>query len=303
MGRWPYTTLMTRFKLAICLSICLPCFGIDVAAVIYPKTYDAYKQIAEEFSNHCAESGVRVIDIPIKDKTDWVDVSELIVQSEYVLAVGPQAARIAKYSQKPGVFVLVRDPEADMLFDSSLVGIDTEVSYADQLEKLQQILPHIRSLAVMRHVNYSEVKINQLKTSCEQFGIDLQEVKVAEMGDVLSLADTVKAEALFLVPDENILTSKSLPLILKYFTQHRIPVIAFSKHLVKQGAFSASYPDLKSLGLQAFELMDKISPEKLIPDRLIPPKYIYYSINLKQMSIFGIDIPTAVLRKSEELIN
>ena len=99
-----------------------------------------------------------------------------------------------------------------------------------------------------------------------------------------------KIDALWIVPDETVITKDSLNAILKETQQRRLPTLCTSSAIVKAGALISVSPDYRYIGLQAARLAQTLLHNPAVMSRGIQqPDKIKITLNTQIAKMIGIN--------------
>ncbi len=250
----PYVLILTFFA-----------FEARAAEVTVFKSSDfaAYDQAIAGFKE--VITGVELSEENMKGNTE---VGGKIIEGiktrnpKVILALGTRAAELSCKEIKdiPIVFCMVMNPEKYGIKGENIIGVAMEVSPEKQIFNFKSALPSLRSIGIVYNPEKSGNRVKAGKKACQKLGIKLIEKKVSSPKEVpgafRDLVGTV--DAIWLLPDNTVLTKASFNFILKTAMEEKIPLLAFSEILVKGGALLAFSTDYRNVGNLAGSLVKKI---------------------------------------------
>src|SRR5262249_40015949 len=122
------------------------------------------------------------------------------------------------------------------------------------------------------------------------------------VGALESMQDGI--DALWIVPDETILSNAVVQQMLLYSYRRRIPLLGLSDRHAQMGAlFSLSFASGEDIGRQAGELAQAILTGRAPSD--VPytsARKVYLTVNLKTAQKLGLAIPPAILARASNVI-
>lgn len=182
---------------------------------------------------------------------------------------------------------------------TNMTGVSLDISIRQQLEILKKIMPKMVRIGIIYNPNNSYPAVEEAKQLQEEFKVNIKTGKVNVPTEVPKILNEMGGtiDLLWLIPDVAVCTKDTLPYIINYSLNNRIPVMAFAESLVKAGALFSYVYDCEDVGRQAGELAIRIlrgeSPGNVAIDS---PRKIGYVLNLKTAAHLGIRIPPAVVR-------
>jgi putative ABC transport system substrate-binding protein len=236
---------------------------------------------------------------------------------DLIVAIGPQPARAAKdaTSEIPIVTLFVADPVGMGLASSlarpggNLTGVATLVPgdfNGKVLQLLRELLPHATRLAALINPSNESYRLmfpREAPRAAAALGFQLNVVEVREAAEVpaaIAAAKAGGAEVLYIVADSVF----SVP-------PNRVPDLAsqaglpsfylFAIH-VQAGGLMSYGPDTSALARRVAHYVDRIlkgaKPAELPIEQ---PSNFLLAINLKTAKSLGVDIPSSLLARADEV--
>lgn len=237
---------------------------------------------------------------------------EIIGQTpEVAVAIGtPVAQALHSALQEhniPIVFAAVTDPIAAGLVQSlqappdHMTGVMDSPPLDKQLELIQQILPHLKTIGVMFNPGESNsvATLEKFKALAKVRGLKILEGAVYKPVDILQVANRImpKVDAVF-SPQDNIVVS-AMKTVVNNGIKHGKPVFAADGGSVKNGALatlSYSYYELgQETGRRILQVLKGASPGS-IP--VTAPSQVNLYINQETAKTLGIPLPKDLLQKA-----
>ena len=137
----------------------------------------------------------------------------------------------------------------------------------------------------------SPIDVDALRETAEELGLTLRPVRVSERRDVVPALRRAQRQLdlLITVFDPAIISTQSLRQILYFSYNRRLPVIGYSRAMVRAGALAAVYSDAEQVGRQAAETLIEAlddSPVDLPPSAF--PDYFSASCNQAVRAYFNL---------------
>ena len=227
-------------------------------------------------------------------------------------SLGAQAAKQAT-STIPVVFAAVADPIESGLVPSlarpggNLTGLTffaTEIS-AKRVELIKEAIPTVTRLAVLVNPALPAMAIilTGVQRAASVLGMELVRIEVKEREDIAAAIATVatgRAEALVVI--EEPLTISNARQIADLALQNGLPMIGFPPQ-AEAGALMEYGVDLVDLYSRSAAFVDKIlkgtPPADLPIERAMK---FEFTVNLKTAKALGIELPTSILLRANEVL-
>jgi putative ABC transport system substrate-binding protein len=209
----------------------------------------------------------------------------------------------------PVVFVLVPDPVGAGFVDSlarpggnatGFVQFDYGIS-GKWVELLKEIAPGVTRVAVLRDpaTTAGQGQIGAIQAMAPSFGVEVTPVNVRDGGEIERAIAAVRTSRDGLVVTGSALTVFHRNLIVTVAARYKLPTVYFQRIFVASGGLISYGAHVVDQYRRAAGYVDRIlKGEKPVQ---APTKYELV-INLKTAKALGIDIPTSVLARADEVI-
>jgi putative tryptophan/tyrosine transport system substrate-binding protein len=214
----------------------------------------------------------------------------------------------------PIVFAIVPDPVGAGFVDSlarpggNATGfIAYEYSLgAKWLELLKQIAPGITRAAVLRDSALASGpgQFAAIQSVAQSLGVDLTPVNVRDPGEIERAVTTFARSANGgLITTGSAATALHRDLIIALAARHKLPAVYIERFFVTAGGLISYGPDFIDQFRRAAGYVDRILKGEKPADLPVqaPTKYELV-INLKTAKALGLEMPTAVLARADEVI-
>jgi putative ABC transport system substrate-binding protein len=193
-----------------------------------------------------------------------------------IFALGAKSAWIAlsELPDVPLVYAMVFEPERYDI-DGDVTGVRMEVPPDLPLAQLQLMLPEVKRLGLLLSEDAGGPWLEDALREADRAGYKVKIARVPSRRHVRRGLAQLRGsvDAIWLLPDREVLTPTGFQVILTDTLRSRIPLLAWSENLVTAGALLCVAPDYSAVGLQAAGLAQRIiageSPgdiEPLAPD-------------------------------------
>ena len=184
----------------------------------------------------------------------------------------------------------------------SIQGTDTA---GKRVELLRDVIPSLRRLAIMANVGNPAVvlELRQVQAVARTLGLEVTTLEIRRAEDITPAFEALKsrADALYIVPDPLADTHRVRINTLALGT--RLPTISGVREQVEAGGLMSYGPNFPDLFRRAADYVDKIlrgaNPADIPVEQ--PTKFDLI-VNLTTAKALGLDIPTTVLARADEVI-
>jgi putative ABC transport system substrate-binding protein len=225
--------------------------------------------------------------------------------------VGPslQATRTV-----PIVFTLTNDPVGSGFVDSlarpggNATGfMNWEFSIGGKwLELLKEIAPALTRVAVLRDAaqGFAITTFAAIQAVAPSLGVEVIPLNMREAGEIeQSVEIFARSPNGGLIPAPSAAAVRHRDLILTLAARHKLPAVYWDRFFVADGGLISYGPDIIGEFRQAAGYVDRIlKGEKPADLPLQAPTKFETVLNLKTAKALGLDVPTAVLARADEVI-
>jgi putative ABC transport system substrate-binding protein len=246
-----------------------------------------------------------------RQATELAALAPDVVLAGGTSAVGPllQATRSV-----PIVFTIANDPVGAGAVDSlarpggNATGfMSWEFSIGGKwLELLKQIAPGVAQVAVLRDASQGSATsiFAAIQTAAPSLGVEVIPVNMRDAGEIeRSVTTFARSPNGGLIPSPSAAVVRHRDLIVRLAARHKLPAVYWERFFVAAGGLISYGPDLTEQFRQAAGYVDRILKGEKPADLPVqaPTKYELV-INLKSAKAIGLDVPTSVLARADEVI-
>jgi putative tryptophan/tyrosine transport system substrate-binding protein len=234
---------------------------------------------------------------------------------DVILAIGTNSAVALQQASRtvPVVFTAVTDPAGGGLVESlarpggnmtgfALLGFGTSAKW---LELLKEIAPGVRRAAVLRDTSPAGIgTFGAIQAVAPSLGVDASPVGVQDAGEI-ERAITAFARSsnggLIVVPNATTIVHREL--IISLAAQLHLPAVYGYRLFVTNGGLICYGPDMVDQCRRAASYADRIlKGEQPANLPVQEPTKFELVINLTAAKALGIDVPTTLLARADEVI-
>lgn len=280
-------------------------------AVIKSRDQEAYNRVLESFiKNSPTISTEQIVEYNLEgEEKAWKDIAKKLNSDpvSLILALGPLAAQMANEAALdiPVIFCMVSNPSRYGLAGANLAGISMDVSGETQFALYKTVVPNLKTIGVIYDPEKSETLITEASQAAENLGLELIKVPVSSSKKVPKALRSMlgKIDALWMVPDDTVLTTQSFRFFLVTSFEKKLPFLAISDIFVKVGALATIAPDPNEMGLQLGQLVSQIQSGQLdlTKTNILPPTETNLVINVKTAEKIGLTIAPEILQTASKL--
>ena len=224
-----------------------------------------------------------------------------------IVAIGVLAAQFAR--QELGEFavlyVMVPKLQTEGLTGDNIGGISLDIPIEQQLDVYRSMVKDLKAIGVIFDPQRSGHFIEEARKAAELKGLVLLAREVTSRKQVpAALRELLREEqidALWMIPDETVVTPESFKFLLITSIENDLPFLAASDIFVKVGALASVTPDYMDLGRQSCELANALTTGEMTlagMDTVAPAK-VNLAINLKTAQQIGLSIPEEVIESAD----
>src|SRR5215468_7607909 len=234
---------------------------------------------------------------------------------DIIVTAGTLAVVAAKQATTviPIVFATAGDPVGNKLVASlarpggNVTGLSVQSAdiAGKRLELLHEVVPGLRRLAVIGNVGneFTVLELGQVKTAAATLGLEFAGLEIRRSQDIVPALETLKgrAQALYVCVDGLASTNRIRINILA--AAARLPTMHGSRDYVEAGgllSYGANYPDLfRRAAGYVDKVLRGVKPGDIPVEQ--PTKFDLV-VNLTVAKALGLDVPSAVLARADEVI-
>ena len=224
-----------------------------------------------------------------------------------IVAIGPLAAQVARERLQdiPSIFVMVSNPRKHGLQGEHLAGVSLDIPVRTQLAMYKSLVPTLQTLGVIYDPEKTGTMIIEARSIADTLGFQLLAARVSSHKEVPAALRGLlgKIDALWMVPDDTVVTPESFKFLLLTAFENNLPFITVSDIFVEAGALASLSPDYADVGRQGCQLATDIESGRLRPAEVmvVPPAKVKLAINLKTASKIGLTFSPEIVQSANKV--
>lgn len=178
-----------------------------------------------------------------------------------ILSIGRDALMSVKDIRDiPVIYLMVLDPQSVLTHDDNFYGIRMNISPEKHLEIFTRTIPGINKIGLLYNPDNTGDLVEKTRDAAKKKDIILIPGEASAGRDIPRLLKDIadKIDALWMLPDINLMTPEAIELLLIVSVERGIPILTFSDKYVEIGALMSVAVDPYDMGRQAGEITDKL---------------------------------------------
>jgi putative ABC transport system substrate-binding protein len=304
-----------KIILLTCVLITLITRGSVIAAdvaVILSANVDAYREALHGFKGALRHRIVAEYDMEgsFGRGKSILDEIQTKPKPDLILTVGPWAFQLAaaKGATIPIVYAMVLNPPSITPAGAkNITGASMNVPVESIFRVFKQLGSKNRRVGVVFNRANTGYLMRRAEQVVREEGLELVSREVRSPKEAIQAIDSLQEEkihALWILPDETILTPEVIQYMLLFSFRSKVPLLGLSDRQAQMGALlSLSFGSSEDIGRQAAELANSVLEGKS-PD-MIPytmARQLKLTVNLKTAEKLGIEVPKSILGTANSII-
>ena len=175
---------------------------------------------------------------------------------------------------------------------------------AKWLELLKEIAPRLTRVAVLRDLTIGPAQLSAIQAVAPSFGVELSPVGVRDAGEIeRTIAAFAQSSNAGMIVTPSTSAAIHRDLIVMLAARHRLPAVYSWRYFATAGGLISYGPNPIDMYRRAASYVDRILKGEKPADLPVqtPTKY-QLVVNLKTAKALGLDIPTSILARADEVI-
>ena len=299
--------------LALFLSITFlasPAAAGRVAVLMSAKVAE-YEEALRGFKEATAHQVVATYDMDgdVDRGQKYLAEIETKVKPDLIFAIGNWALQVvvSRPTSVPVVYAMVLNPTSIVGTDGkNVTGASMNVPVEQPIRLLKQLSSQIKRIGVIYNRARTGSLVRRAQVVARDEGLELVTREISSAKDVVAALESFQdgIDALWIVPDETVLSQAVVQQLLLFSYRRKVPVLGLSDRHAQMGAlFALSFASGEDIGRQAGELAQAILGGRPAAD--VPftnARKLHLTVNLKAAQKLGLEIPPAILSRATSVI-
>ncbi len=247
-------------------------------------------QIAKKFAGEAPDVIVAISTPSAQAVLSAVEKAALNTAIVFSAVTDPMSAKLVSNLQQPG---------------GSITGVSNLTPVADHLKLITQIPPQVKRVGVIYNAGESNAAfvVKILKEAAAKQNLSIIEATIVNSSEVSNAAKSLigRVDAIY-IPTDNTVVS-ALDSVVKVGVDNKLPVYAADTNAVERGAIATLGFDYRDMGRQTGRMVVRIlEGEKPGAIAVEPPGKVNLVINSKSAASMGVEIPAALLKTANKVI-
>jgi putative tryptophan/tyrosine transport system substrate-binding protein len=267
-------------------------------AVVVSRDIRPYIEAVEGMSMVLAESASAKVQVfpleKFKGKSRDVLIQSLTGEKfDLFVAVGPEAVRLVSeeslLEKTPWLYSMVLNPPKISGRSDAACGVPLDVPPQKQLEVIAEGLTAVKRLGLLYDPRYNSEFFLKASTEAPSLNLKIVPLKVSSKKDipVVLKQQWESVDALWLIPDQTVISESIVQYIIKDALFRKTPVIGYNRFFYESGAAVAFVFDYEELGRQTGRLAADVLMGKACEKE---PPVFHVWLNLRVIDKLGLDV-------------
>lgn len=210
------------------------------------------------------------------------------------VAVGPEAVRFAReepaLEKSAWLYSMILNPPRVSGQAGTACGVPLDIPSQRQIEMIAQGLTDISRLGLLYDPQYNSGFFTKAAAEASSYGLKIVPLKVSSKKDipVVLKQNWENIDALWLIPDQTVISESIVQYVIKDALFKKIPVIGYNRFFYESGAALAFVFDYEELGRQTGRMAADMLTGKAC-EKETPVFHVW--LNLRVVNKLGIAVP------------
>ncbi len=260
------------FVLAICTILPTMCPAVaesGTIAVIKSDDLKPYSELLRGLKDSC---GCTAREISLQGD----DLQRILSSSpDAVVAIGTKAfKKIKSLKNLPVIYTMSLPSEAAAAIGPNISGVSMDISPSIYFSTMSELFPTAKRIGLLYDPQNTGAFVQDAIKAAAAARIELKTVEVDDPSEVPAALEQLdgKIDLLWMLPDPTVVKTEAVEYLIRYSIHAGVPVFTFSRKYVEMGAVAALDVDPYDMGVQAGEIVRKLSAGEPGPLRVYARK-------------------------------
>jgi putative ABC transport system substrate-binding protein len=231
----------------------------EARGVIVVKSVDLkpYQEVLRGFKDTC---GCPVGEMQIRDREDREKI--LLRSPDAIVAIGTSVFKqVRDIKDIPVIYTMAMPSETSPSRQPNISGVSMDISPVAYLDAMRELFSRVKRIGILYDPQNTGAYVEDAAQAAKAAGIELVTKQVHDASKIPAALDELqgKIDVLWMLPDPAVATDETVELLLRFSFQHAVPVFSFAKKYVEMGAVASLDVDPYDMGVQAAEILSKVS--------------------------------------------
>jgi putative ABC transport system substrate-binding protein len=284
--------------LAVCTAGCpVPAESFEII-VVKNADLKPYREVLRGIRDSC---GCTVRELKLQED----EGAEKILKKspDAVLAIGTSVFKTVRdIKGLPVIYTMVMPSETEGLPRTNISGVSMDIDPAAAIAAMTEVASGARRIGVLSDPRYTAAFVGEAAKAAAAAGVELVVKQVHDARDVPRLVEELRnrIDILWMLPDPTVTTPTVVDYLLQFSIQQNVPVFSFANKYVEMGAVAALVVDPYAMGVQAGEIVHRLSAGRTDALRVYA-RSPRLTINRKVAAKMGLKIGDEALKRANTI--
>jgi ABC-type uncharacterized transport system substrate-binding protein len=268
----------------------------EAGGVIVVKSADLkpYREVLRGFRDAC---GCTTDELLLRGGEDREKI--LRRSPDAVVAIGTTVFKqVRDIRDIPLIYTMVMPSETALFRHPNISGVNMDLSPAVYLDAMRELFPRVKRIGILYDPQNTGAYVEEAAQAAQAAEIELVAKQVHDASKIPAALDEMqgKIDVLWMLPDPAVAAGETVELLLRFSFQHAVPVFSFAKKYVEMGAVASLDVDPYDMGVQAAEILRKVSAGHAGAIRVYARKS-HLAVNRSVAAKMGLKIKEEALKR------
>lgn len=290
--------LLAAAALAVCTAACpVPAESFELI-VVKNAELKPYQEVHRGIRDSC---GCTVRELKLQEDEG---VEKILKRSpDAVLAIGTSVfKKVREIKSLPVIYAMVMPSETAGPLGLNISGVSMDSDPIEVIAAMKEVFPKSKRIGVLYDPRHTAAFVGEAAKAAVAAGVDLVVKQAHDPRDIPRLVDEMrnKIDVLWMLPDPTVITTTTVDYLLQFSFQHNVPIFSFADKYVEMGAVAALVVDPHAMGVQACEIVNRLSAGRTDAIRVYA-RTSRLTINMKVAAKMGLKIRDDIIKRANKI--